>query len=78
MTGDRSIPVARDLPAGRLAARRQHLLSEIAGAPARRLERPRWLGRRRVVVLAAALVVAVGAATAFAVRDLSLRKCPEC
>ncbi len=70
MTRARSIPVARDLPAGRLATRRQHLLSEIASAPAVPQERPRWLGRRRVVVLAAALVVAVGATTAFAVRDL--------
>ena len=70
MTGDYPIPAGRDLPVKRLDARRQHLLSEIAVAPARPLERPRWLGRRRIIVLAAVLVVAVGAATAFAVRDL--------
>ena len=69
MTGDRTIPAARDLPSGRLDARAQHLLSEIAGAPVRPLERR--FGRRRILVLAtAALVVTVGAATAFAVRDL--------
>ncbi len=73
MTGDRSIPVARDLPAGRLAARRQHLLLEISGVrdpdgtfPARHAERPRLVGRRRVIVLAAAaLLVGVGTAAAF-------------
>jgi hypothetical protein len=70
VTGDHPIPAARDLPAQRLEERRQHLLSEIASAPTLPLERPRWLGRRRVVVLAAVLVVAVGATTAFAVRDL--------
>jgi Tol biopolymer transport system component len=78
--------VARDLPAGRLAARRQHLLSEISSAPdpngtfpARDVERPRLVGRRRLVVLAAAaLVVAVGTAAAFGtVRDIFFGTAPS-
>jgi hypothetical protein len=72
MKGDYSIPPLRDLPPGRLAQRREHLLVEITreresrGALAR-LWRTRWRRPRRwrIVVLAvAALVVAVGTASA--------------
>jgi hypothetical protein len=81
MKGDYSIPPLRDLPPGRLAQRREHLLFEITrereprGALARlwptRWRRPR---RRRIVVLvAAALVAVVGTASAFStVRDFIL------
>jgi hypothetical protein len=71
--GDISIPPLRDLPPGRLAQRREHLLFEITRERESRgaLVRPspsRWgrPGRRRLVALAAAvLVVAVGTASAF-------------
>src|SRR6266511_1395774 len=73
MKGDFSIPPLRDLPPGRLAQRREHLLFEITrerescGALARlwpvRRRRPR---RQRILVLAAAALVAVvGTASAF-------------
>jgi Tol biopolymer transport system component len=77
VTREYSIPAARDLPADRLVARRQHLLSEIAGAPPRPVERPRRLGRRQLVVLAAAFAIAVGAASAFAVRNLLFGGAPS-
>jgi hypothetical protein len=72
MTSELSIPPLRDLPPGRLAQRREHLLLEITRERASRnaLSRP-WLsrwgrpGRRRLVVLAlVTLVVAVGTASA--------------
>jgi hypothetical protein len=71
--GDFSIPPLRDLPPGRLAQRREHLLFEITRERESRgaLARPwpsRWgrLGWRRLVALAAAvLVVVVGTASAF-------------
>jgi hypothetical protein len=73
MKGDVSIPPLRDLPPGRLAQRREHLLFEITreresrGALARpwpvRRRRPR---RQRILVFAAAALVAVvGTASAF-------------
>jgi hypothetical protein len=72
MKGYIAIPPLRDLPPGRLAQRREHLLFEITreresrGALARVWPTPwRRPRRRRIVVLAAAaLVVAVGAASA--------------
>ena len=68
-----SIPPLRDLPAGRLVQRREHLVFEIARERESRgvLARPwrtRWgrSGRRRLLVLVAAvLIVVVGAASAF-------------
>lgn len=81
MKGDFLIPPLRDLPPGRLAQRREHLLFEITreresrGAPARLLP-SRWgrPSRRRLVALAAAALVAVvGTASAFStVRDFVL------
>jgi hypothetical protein len=73
MKDDFSIPLLRDLPPGRLAQRREHLLFEITRERESRgaLARPwrvRWgrPGRRRLVALAAAvLVVVVGTASAF-------------
>ena len=60
MKGDYAIPPSRDLPPNRLAQRREHLISEIAQPPSR------WpLPRRGLLALvAAALVVAVGTASA--------------
>jgi hypothetical protein len=55
MSADNQIPPNRDLPPGRLAQRREHLLAEIARAPERR-RRP-W--RAAVPALAAALAVAI-------------------
>jgi hypothetical protein len=80
MKGEISIPPLRDLPPGRLAQRREHLLFETTrerksrGALAHpwrsRSGRP---GRRRLLVLAAAmLVVVVGTASALAVRAFFL------
>ena len=72
MKGDFSIPPLRDLPPGRLAQRREHLLFEITHAGESRGARPLVAlavgrpGRRRLLVLAAAvLVVVVGTASAF-------------
>ena len=78
MKGYFSIPPLRDLPPGRLAQRREHLLFEITRERESRgaIARPwpsRWgrPGRRRLIVLAAAALVAiVGTASAFStVRD---------
>ena len=72
MNGDLSIPPLRDLPPGRLAQRREHLLLEVTRERASRdaLSRP-WLSRwgtpsrrRLSALVAAALVVAVGTASA--------------
>jgi Tol biopolymer transport system component len=67
MKGDFSIPPSRDLPPGRLAPRREHLISEIAQPPSR------WPLPRRgslALVAAALIVVVVGTASAFGnVRD---------
>ena len=60
MKGDFSIPPLRDLPPNRLAQRREHLLSEIAQPPSR-LRLPR---RGSVALVAAALIVVVGTASA--------------
>jgi hypothetical protein len=76
MNVDVSIPPLRDLPSGRLAQRREHLLFEITRERESRgvLAHPwpsRWRrhGRRRLLVLAAAvLVVVMGTASALAVR----------
>jgi hypothetical protein len=58
--GDFSIPLSRDLPPNRLAQRRAHLISEIAQPPSRGP-----LPRRGLLVLvAAALIVVVGTASA--------------
>jgi hypothetical protein len=81
MKGEFSIPPLRDLPPGRLAQRREHLLFETTrgresrGALARRwLSRSRKPGRRRILVFAAAaLVVVVGTASAIgSVREFFL------
>ena len=61
MTNQHSIPPLRELPAGRLDARKQHLLAEIerSSNEAAPLTLPRFIGpRRRVVALA--LAVALG------------------
>jgi hypothetical protein len=60
MNGDSSIPPTRDLPPGRLAQRREHLVSEIA-QPRSRLPLPR---RGLLALVAAALIVVVGTASA--------------
>ena len=60
MKGDLSIPPLRDLPPSRLAQRREHLRSEIVQQPAR-LPLPR---RRLLALVAAALIVVIGAASA--------------
>jgi Tol biopolymer transport system component len=70
MKGDSSIPPLRDLPPGRLAQRREHLVSEIAQPPSRSA-----LPRRGSLALVAAALIAVVAGTASAfgtVRDLFL------
>ena len=81
MKGDFSIPPLHDLPPGRLAQRREHLLFEITHAGESRGARARsWPsrwgrpGQRRLLVLAvAALVAVVGTASAFGtVRDFFL------
>ena len=81
MRGDLSVPPRRDLPPGRLAQRREHLLFEITRKRGSReaLVSP-WPsrsgrpGRRRLLALAvAALVVTVGTASAIgSVRDFIL------
>lgn len=77
MNGDVAVPPLRDLPPGRLAQRRDHLLLAIGHERASRGALTRvwpWrgmLGRRRLIVLvAAALVIVVGTASALAVRAL--------
>jgi hypothetical protein len=55
MTDDLATPPVRDLPPGRLDARKQHLLSEIARAP----ERQRLSWQRPTAVVALAAVAAV-------------------
>jgi hypothetical protein len=82
MRGEVSIPPLRDLPPRRLAQRREHLLFEITRERGSRgaLTRPwpsRWgrsSRRRLILVLAAALVVVMGTASAFGVRALFLDK----
>lgn len=68
MKTDHPIPPLRDLPAGRLAKRKEHLLSEIAGDGSKGLSpgrprlawRPRGIGRRwRLPAFAAALAAAM-------------------
>jgi hypothetical protein len=63
-----SIPPLRDLPAGRLAARKQHLLTEITRSPNERrgFSLPSLIGpRRRVAALALAVgLVVIGTAVA--------------
>jgi hypothetical protein len=80
MKGGISIPPLRDLPPGRLAQRREHLLFQITsdrGSRAR-LRPSRWgtpSRRRRMLVFAAAtLVVVIGTASAFGVRAFLLDK----
>jgi hypothetical protein len=66
MSSQLGIPAPRDLPAGRLAARTEHLRSELQGAP-----RP-LLSRRRALVLAAfvlALLATLLATPAVGLRD---------
>jgi hypothetical protein len=83
MKADFSIPPLRDLPPGRLAQRRNHLLFEITREHESRgaLARPwpsRWRGpgRRRLmlVLAAAAFVVVLGTASALGVRAFFLDK----
>ena len=66
MSSELWIPSPRDLPSGRLAARAQHLRSEIGRQP-----RP-GAGRRRLIAVAALVVVtaaALLATPAFGLRD---------
>lgn len=67
MTTTPSIPPLRDLPAGRLHERKEHLLAEIASEQPRRsflptlpMRRPRW-AMRPALIGAVALVAIVGA-----------------
>ena len=55
MTGDVSIPPLRDLPPGRLAQRTEHLVFELTREPGSRGAFA--LGRRRLVALAAVILV---------------------
>ena len=67
MTTEDSIPPLRDLPAGRLAAHKQRLLTEITGSSTERrgLSAASFGPRRRVAVLALALgLLAIGTAVA--------------
>ena len=61
MNGDVSIPPLRDLPAARLAQRREHLLSEIAQPPSRSSLPRRGLLAVPTVVSIAVAIVAVAA-----------------
>jgi hypothetical protein len=80
MMSDLSTPPLRDLPPSRLAQRREHLLFEISreresNGALERVWPSRWRrpGRRGLVALAAGvLVVAVGSASALAVRAFVL------
>jgi hypothetical protein len=69
VTTNLQIPPERDLPPGRLARRKEHLMEELARTTieARSTGRARWEGRRRWAavagVAAAALVIAVAAPT---------------
>jgi len=64
-TDDHSIPPLRDLPSGRLADRKQHLLAEITPQPRKRLALPTF-SRPRLRL--AAVAVAGEAETKFALR----------
>jgi hypothetical protein len=68
MSIDHTIPPLRDLPAGRLDARKQHLVAEIQSSQKRPsvLSLPRFVGpRRRVAALALALgLLVIGTAVA--------------
>ena len=55
MTGDVSIPPLRNLPPGRLAQRTEHLVFEVTREPGSR--GAFGLGRRRLVALAAVILV---------------------
>ena len=55
MTGDVSIPPLRNLPPGRLAQRTEHLVFEVTREPGSR--GAFGLGRRRIVALAAVILV---------------------
>jgi hypothetical protein len=81
LKGDLSVPPLRDLPPGRLAQRREHLLFEITRKrDSREALVPPWPsrsgrpGRRRLLVVAVAAIVAVvGTAAAIgSVRDFIL------
>jgi hypothetical protein len=68
MNIDHTIPPLRDLPAGRLGARKEHLVAEVerTSRPTSVLSMPRWVGsRRRVAALAIALgLLLIGTAVA--------------
>ena len=68
MSIEHTIPRLRDLPAGRLDVRREHLVTEIqsGGKRLRPVQVPRWIGpRRRVAMLALALgLLVIGTAVA--------------
>jgi hypothetical protein len=67
-TDDHSIPPVRDLPAGRLSDRQQHLLAEITPQPRKRLALPTFSRPRlRFAALAVAGACAAGGAAALAV-----------
>jgi hypothetical protein len=78
MSGVYQIPPVRDLPSGRLAQRREHLLAEIVRdrepdrAPASM--RSPWFRRPKVVALVAATFLLLATACAFGVRALVLDK----
>jgi hypothetical protein len=70
MNGEFSIPPLRDLPPGRLAQRKEHLLFEITHERESRGANLRPHRRRLVALAAAALIVVVGTASAFAIHAL--------
>jgi hypothetical protein len=65
MTDERSIPPLRELPPGRLAARRRHLFAEIAADEhfGRRARSPRRLRLAGAAAVAVAATAAVGVGT---------------
>ena len=66
-TDDHSIPPVRDLPAGRLGDRQQHLLAEITPQPRKRLALPSFSRPRlRLAALAVAGACAAGGAATLA------------
>ena len=81
MTNEHSIPPLRELPAGRLDARTQHLVAEITrtNEPARGVAFSRFIGsRRRVAVIALALgLLVIGTAVAETTDWLTGAPAPE-
>ena len=81
MTNEHSIPPLRELPAGRLDARTQHLVAEITRTtePDRGVAFSRFIGsRRRVAVIALALgLLVIGTAVAETTDWLTGSPAPE-